>query len=239
MRGDWTVVRAAIEAAVQLAADLPISANFRYLLLPMELLYVTDPMCSWCWGFAKTIRLIRGRLAPEVSLRLVMGGLAKDSDEPMPAATRTMVQGAWDAVEAASGARFNRDFWKKCTPRRSTWPACRAVLAAKRTDPDRTFAYFEAMQRAYYLEARNPSDREVAIAVAKEQALDQEVFRAYLTSEAVEADLASDLAQCTELGARGFPSLYLVEASMPRTITRGWQRFEALEETLQALRLIV
>ena len=33
------------------------------------------------------------------------------------------------------GVRFNFDFWTHCTPKRSTYPACRAVIAARAQDP--------------------------------------------------------------------------------------------------------
>ena len=98
----------------------------------MQLLYVTDPMCSWCWGFASVMGELRQHLPPEVPIRYLMGGLAPDSDEPMPAETQAMVMGAWDAVEAATGAGFNRDFWEVCRPRRSTWPACRESMDGSR-----------------------------------------------------------------------------------------------------------
>ena len=92
------------------------------------LYYVADPMCSWCWGFTPTIAALQAD--DRCALRYVMGGLARDSDEPMPAAMRAYVQDAWREVAQRTGASFNWDFWSQCQPRRATYPACRAVLAA-------------------------------------------------------------------------------------------------------------
>ena len=86
-------------------------------------------MCSWCWGFAPVLEEIAGELPRSVDLQYVMGGLARDSDEPMPEEVRSYVQNAWREVSTATGARFNWEFWEKCQPRRSTYPACRAALA--------------------------------------------------------------------------------------------------------------
>ena len=33
------------------------------------LYYVTDPMCSWCWGFAPWFEMLREKLQPEVKLQ--------------------------------------------------------------------------------------------------------------------------------------------------------------------------
>jgi protein-disulfide isomerase-like protein with CxxC motif len=48
------------------------------------LIYVHDPMCSWCWGFADVYEELLEQLPPEVEIRRLLGGLAPDSDAPMP-----------------------------------------------------------------------------------------------------------------------------------------------------------
>ncbi len=194
-------------------------------------LYVADPMCSWCWGFRPAIDAARAALADDVEVRFVMGGLARDSDEPMPEETRRYVQGAWDAVEAATGAEFNRDFWTRCEPRRSTYPACRAVIAGGlQGDAE---AMFAAIQRAYYLEARNPSDAETLIAVARERGLDADRFAADLASPAVDALLHEDFAVRAALGVTSFPSTALAVDGAAAVLTRGWV---PADELLRALR---
>ena len=49
-------------------------------------------MCSWCYGFAPILSSIADRLVPGVELRLVMGGLAPDSDEPLPATAARLAE---------------------------------------------------------------------------------------------------------------------------------------------------
>ncbi len=126
--------------------------------------YIGDPMCSWCWGFGPALAAVEAGLPAEVPLCYVMGGLAPDSDEPMAPEVRAYVQKNWRAVEAGTGASFNWDFWERCLPRRSTYPACRAVLAAQLQDAGP--AMFRAVQSAYYTEARNPSDLETLTSLA-------------------------------------------------------------------------
>ena len=134
--------------------------------------YVADPMCSWCWAFAPIIDEVAGALPAEVELRYVLGGLAPDSDVPMPEEMQKKLQATWRTIAARTGTEFNFDFWKACKPRRSTYPACRAVLAAKTQETAKTSAMFRAIQRAYYQEARNPSDTETLTELASEIDLD-------------------------------------------------------------------
>ena len=67
----------------------------------------------------------------------------------------------------------------------------------------------EAIQRAYYLQARNPSDREVLIEQAGEIGADFAAFARDLDSRETRQVLASEIARARGMGADSFPSLVL------------------------------
>lgn len=200
----------------------------------VELLYIADPMCSWCYGFAPVLAALEPRLRDGVAVRLVLGGLAQDDDAPMDAETRAYVQGAWRTVEARAGVPFEHAFWERCTPRRSTWQACRAVLAAG----ERGREMFAAIQRAFYREARDPSDRATLVELAGEMGLDRARFDAALDSREVHAALARDFALRDALGVRGYPSLATLDEGRARVLTAGWVDAEALERVLDSAGLL-
>jgi putative protein-disulfide isomerase len=170
-----------------------------------QLLYVVDPMCSWCYGFAPALGEVMGGLAPGVEVDLVMGGLAPDSDEPMAPDMRSYVQTAWRAVEARTGVPFNHEFWQRCEPRRSTYTACRAVVVAR--ESGLAWEMLAAIQRAYYREARNPSDPSILCELAAEIGLNAQAFGAELRASETDSKLHADLALRDRIGATSFPSL--------------------------------
>ena len=137
----------------------------------------------------------------------LMGGLAPDTEQPMDAQTRDYVQSAWRAVVQRSGARFNFAFWDECSPRRTTYPACRAVIAAGLQRPQARKLMYEAVQSAYFLLAKNPSEERTLITLAEESGLDADRFAADLGSAAVNQQLAIELTKVREFGVTGFPSL--------------------------------
>ncbi|HIF17067.1 MAG TPA: DsbA family protein [Candidatus Poseidoniales archaeon] len=169
------------------------------------LYYVADPMCSWCWGFREARDEVFKAISEDVKIEFVMGGLARDSDEPMPEETKSYVKEAWRQVNDRTGAEFNWDFWENCQPRRSTYPACRAVIAAADKGPE----MFDRIQQAYYLEARNPSDVEVLCSLATELGLDEGEFHAEIISAEVETKLQAGFNTRRRIGAYSFPSLVL------------------------------
>jgi putative protein-disulfide isomerase len=144
-----------------------------------------------------------------VSVVNVAGGLAPDSDQPMPFEQQKTIAGYWVDVSEQTGAEFNFGFWEKCKPRRSTYPACRAVLAACKQDAEQ--AMIEAIQHAYYLRAMNPSDNSTLITLASELELDLQRFSDDLVSIEIEDELERNFTLRRKLGVRGFPSLVLTQ----------------------------
>jgi putative protein-disulfide isomerase len=180
-------------------------------------------MCSWCWAFRPAWAAIREQLPPDITPVGVLGGLAPDTDQPMPEAMREYIQSTWRRIErAVPGTEFNFEFWTRCRPRRATYPACRAVIAAMIQSPDFEVSMIESIQRAYYLEARNPSDNDTLINLAEAIGLDREHFAHDLNSAATQEDLLRQIRFGKRLGARGFPSLILENGGVYRPIAHDY-----------------
>jgi len=174
------------------------------------LIYVHDPMCSWCWGFADVYEELLEQLPPEVEIRRLLGGLAPDSDVPMPESMQAMLQQTWQRIEMTiPGKHFNFEFWNQCLPRRSTYPACRAVIAAREQGEQYDAIMTRTIQQAYYQQARNPSDIETLIDLANEIGLDADRFASQLSDAKTHQQLLDEIDSVRSLGIAGFPSLML------------------------------
>lgn len=175
-----------------------------------RLIYVHDPMCSWCWGFAPVLTGLVAGLPEQVSFRRLLGGLAPDTVEPMPADMQQRIQANWRRIgETLPGTEFNFDFWVRCKPRRSTWASCRAVIAARSQGMEYDRRMTSAIQRAYYLQARNPSDKTTLVELAVELGLDAGLFAETLDSHETRQVLEREMQQCATLRASSFPALVL------------------------------
>jgi putative protein-disulfide isomerase len=121
-----------------------------------------------------------------------------------------MIIGAWHRISEMLGTEFNFDFWIKNKPRRSTYPACRAVLAARAQNHEKEM--INAIQQAYYQRALNPSDDHVLIDLAKEISLDTNKFITDLNSDKIKNQLMDQISLSRKLSHSGFPSLVLETA---------------------------
>ena len=175
--------------------------------MKMTLYLIVDPMCSWCWGFSSVWHALREELPSSVQIIDLMGGLAQDTDQPMDESTRQYVQNAWRTVASRTSALFNFEFWETCKPRRTTYPACRAVIAAGLQDRCARSTMYEAIQRGYFLEARNPSDTDTLIAIAHQIGIDSGQFARDLEAPQTQKTFAGELATVRTFGVTGFPTV--------------------------------
>jgi len=200
------------------------------------LYYAHDPMCSWCWGFEPTRRAIFDAVSGRMQIRRIVGGLAPDSDDPMPVAMATMLQQTWKRIEQTiPGTRFNHAFWRECSPRRSTYPANRAVIAAREQGDEYDEAMTGRIQQAYYLQAKNPSDNSTLIELAAEIGLDAERFAQSLVSESIQQALLTEIQGARSMGINSFPSLAVAKAGELQHIGLNYRDAEAMLSQIEAV----
>lgn len=184
------------------------------------LYYIYDPMCSWCWGFSRVLNVLLEKLPKDVEVKRLLGGLAPDSDIPMPESMQQSIKDNWSRIEESiPNVKFNFDFWRENIPRRSTYPACRAVIAARIQGAEYENKMIDAIQRAYYQQARNPSDISTLMELSKELNLSVPKFRDDLLSTEVNHVLQEEINLSRALYAENFPSLVLTLADLNEAST--------------------
>jgi len=175
------------------------------------LLYIHDPMCSWCYGYKPIFTEIRNTLKNKIPIKYLLGGLAPDTDCGMTSSMKKNIIDNWKNIQKTiPGTTFNYDFWTQCKPRRSTYPSCRAVIAATKQQIDCEEYMIDEIQTAYYLHAKNPSDYSVLYDLAENLKLNKDLFITDIHSENTDAILKQQMDFCRSIGADTFPSLYLL-----------------------------
>ncbi|HAT8554970.1 TPA: DsbA family protein [Vibrio vulnificus] len=175
--------------------------------MKIKLYYVHDPMCSWCWGYKPTLEKLKQQLPGVIQFEYVVGGLAPDSTLPMPPEMQQKIESIWHQIEQRLGTQFNYEFWTRCTPVRSTYQACRAVIAAGFQDSYEQM--LEAIQQAYYLRAMPPHDEATHRQLVQEIGLNVQQFENDVTGRLLEGVFEDQLSLARSLGVNAYPSLVL------------------------------
>lgn len=174
------------------------------------LIYVHDPMCSWCYGFRPTWKELKGLLPDQLPVVSLLGGLADDSDVPMPDEMVDYLRRTWDRIESTCGVPFNHSYWDQTPPPpRTTFVSCRAVIAAERI-AGRGEAFGECIQDAYYTDAQNVWDFDVLCDLAENFGFNRESFAETLASDEVRAVHEEQRQLAERLQVEGYPTVLLI-----------------------------
>ncbi len=201
-----------------------------------HLFYIYDPMCSWCYAFENSWRRLQNRLPECIQVTCVLGGLAPDTDEPMPETMRVKIRQTWRKIEeTVPGVHFNNDFWTNNIPVRSTYPACRAILAARKQRDTAEVEMRQVIQEAYYQKALNPSRYETLTQCAREIGLDTALFAADLVGVDIQAALENELKMAGMLGVFSFPSLRFQYQGKLYVVNADYRDDEKMLSEIQAI----
>ncbi|UTW50181.1 DsbA family protein [Bacterioplanoides sp. SCSIO 12839] len=200
------------------------------------LIYCYDPMCSWCWGFKPVWQRLQEMLQPQITqgeliIEYRVGGLARDSDQPMPETMQNMLQDTWRNIRQQLGTEFNFDFWHDCQPRRSTYPACRACLVARKHGLEEKM--IEQIQHAYYLNAQNPSNNSTLKQCAHNIGIEGDIFDASLKEIEANQTLEREIRGARQLGLNSFPSLALMKNEQVIHIALDYHDANVMAERIQ------
>ncbi len=194
-----------------------------------ELLYIADPMCSWCWGFAPVITALREKYADVLDVSLTLGGLRVGTAERLPEQFKKQVLHHWHEVHKATGQPFGFDFNLPEDFCYDTEPSCRATVTVRDLEPAATFPYFESLHHAFYVENRDVTDAEILAELAEAQGVEGEAFRETFEAKETQLKTYDDFARAHSFGIQGFPSAVLRDESGPTLLTIGYQPLERLE----------
>ncbi len=196
-----------------------------------ELIYVGDPMCSWCYGFGPVIERLDARFA--FPTRLIIGGL-----RPGPAAEvlddrkKEFLTHHWEEIGERTGQPFDlagldRDGWIYDTMMADT-----AAVTMRELSPDAALPFFARLQRAFYAEAIDVTDPEVYPTLLDGFDVGADRFVDALASLEMQQATHGDFARARALGATGFPTLYLRADDDTYLVSPGYAPYETLEPAL-------
>jgi putative protein-disulfide isomerase len=194
----------------------------------VRLLYIADPMCSWCYGFGPELTKLLER-HPGTRLNLVMGGLRPFNKQKMSAEFKEMLRGHWRHVATASGLPFSESILDRDDFVYDTEPACRAVVTARHMDVERAYAYLKAVQLAFYRDGRRITSGDVLADIAGECGYQRDLFHMNLDLEAIRDETQNDFATTQSLGVSGFPTLGVSQGSQLFLVTSGYATDDVLE----------
>ena len=198
-----------------------------------QLIYILDPMCSWCWGFNPVMQqVLKQAQAAGVKVTLRVGGLRTGEQALLDESKRAYILQHWRTVAETTGDHFD---FEKALPNGflyNTEPAWRALVVARQLDEARLFAFLDRLQQAFYQDALDITQPSVLRELAVQAGYDSDAFCDVFDAAETQAATQAEFAWVSNLAVRGFPTLLAQHQQQYALITNGYQSYAALEPLL-------
>ncbi len=202
--------------------------------MSQHFLYVADPLCSWCYGFAPVIETLAEHFAGRVPVQVMVGGLRAGNTQAMRQQDKDYIRNAWGKVGPATGRPFDMAFFDREGFIYDTEPACRAVVTARHLAPDKALAVKGRISEAFYGHNRDMTDTEEIAAVACEAGFDEMAFRAAFLSPDIRRETARDFMSAKQMGVEGFPCLMIGDDDgRYAMVTNGYRPIDGMIEGIE------
>lgn len=190
-----------------------------------ELIFVVDPMCSWCWGFHPIIKALRNKHSNTYKFSLVLGGLRTKGQMTWNEQNKAYLAQNWNAVQKQTQQAFNFSLLNKNSFDYDTYPACKAIVTIRELwGEDAGFEYLEKVQEAFYVKGEDTTSLETLVNYVEHQ----EEFLTFYTSERAEVLMQHDFSKARSMGASAFPSTVKIDEAGHMCCIQGYKSLEEI-----------
>ena len=191
----------------------------------VHLIFVIDPMCSWCWGFHPVIKELREKHSQNCQFSLVVGGLRTKGQMAWNEQSRGYLAQNWNAVAQKTNQPFNFELLNKKDFDYDTYPACKAIVTVRELWGEMmAFEYLEKIQEAFYLKGEDTTSLDLLLNYVE----DKEKFLAFYESDRAELLMQHDFSKARSMGANAFPSVVKIDEEGHMSCQQGYRTFEAI-----------
>ena len=191
-----------------------------------ELIFIIDPMCSWCWGFHPIMEELRKNHSDKYKFTLVVGGLRTTGQMEWNSQSKAYLLQNWNNVSSKTGQTFTHTLLNKEAFDYNTYPSCKAVITVRELwGEDAAFTYLSAIQKAFYTKGEDITSLDNLTGYVTQ---DQKEFLDFYTSERAEVLMQHDFSKARSMGANAFPSVVKIDADGHMICLNGYRSLEEI-----------
>jgi putative protein-disulfide isomerase len=199
-----------------------------------KLIYVGDPMCSWCYGISEELSLL-WESTPNLEKEIVLGGLRPGGGDEWNKEFTSFLRHHWEDVAQASGAEFSYALLEKNDFLYDTEPSCRAVVIARGMDSSIALNFFKDVQKKFYYHNEDPKEVDFYQSLCKKYKLDYSTFKAQFTKSSAKEQSTKDFLRARQLGVNSFPTILVEKDGKTQVIARGYAKASDMKRSIDQI----
>lgn len=208
----------------------------------LSLIYVGDPMCSWCWGSSNIIKQAREyAIQHGVGFQVISGGLRPGGGDAWTDTFKNFLRTEWKNIQRLTKQPFTEKLLERAHFNYDTEPSARAVYVARQLWQDhdhhdeKLLAFFSAIQYKFYVDGEDPNELEYYRSICETFELDFDVFSTLFELPETQAATYEEFKLNRSWGIKGFPSFAIRHGDNVKIIGSGHVALEKLTQAIDDL----
>lgn len=202
----------------------------------IDFYYVTDPICSHCWALEPVLRKFQEQYGQYFNFHTVMGGLLEKWDGFADAGNGISnpadVASHWREVGDHSRMPIDGTVWLD-NPIHSSYPPSRVFKVIQKYDEQLANRFLRHIREELFAFNKNIAEEQTLIEFVNEIGLDGNKIVAEANQDDGQKLLDQDFVRAGQLGARGFPTIIMVNKENQGVRVVGARSFADYENALK------
>lgn len=200
-----------------------------------EIIYVGDPMCSWCWGISNHLQELKSHY-PQYKFNVILGGLRPGGGEAWDKRMKDFMKHHWEEVTRRSGQPFGYALFDREEFNYDTEPPCRAVVASRKWLGEDVLAFFEAVSRKFYVDNEDPGQTVFYQSVCEQFDIPFDEFVEEFEREETKYKTHQDFQLNRQWGVKGYPTVIFKAKEELYQINHGYSEFSQMQEVIEKIK---
>ena len=198
-----------------------------------KIIFVTDPMCSWCWGMADSIKETHEKYKDKIELDLMLGGTNAASTDFVGEYGKKFLFRLWQEIHETTGKEFGFKLPQSYV-HNSLLP-CLAIELLKVEDLDKAFDLLYELQSLFFVKGLNINDMSLLLEALSNYGVTKEKGALELRQSKLEERVRFQFENSRSFGTTVLPNILFDDGKRYRLLLGGYADCEVIENTLLQL----
>lgn len=199
----------------------------------LELIYVYDALCGWCYGFSGVITQIFDDYKDQFSFEVISGGIILSDREGPISGSAELIKTHLPRIEETTGVIFGDGFWQVLedgTRIQSSEKPAIALAVFKSFLPEQVVSFAADLQKAQFNAGADLSLDETYQSIINNYKIPAGEFLTKLNSEEFKQAAYYEFALAKQLQVSGYPAAFIkVHDRNFHMIAKGYADYETMK----------